>query len=491
MGSDDTSFGGRIGFSLAATRRDFLRTGAGVAALAGFSGVAAGAPAGAGRPNIVLITADDLGHQLSCYGEGRIATPCLDRLAGEGVRFTSAYVAQSSCSPSRGALLTGRWPHQNGQVGLSHMGFAMHPGQVTLPALLRDAGYYNGIIGKLHVAPEDGFPFDWEPRGRGKAAGPTRDVTWVAEQSREFLAEAKASGKPFFYYVNYFDPHGPYTPKEDQVAGLPEQPLTAADIRDPLPLKTPTEQAQRRVSATLLNCIRRLDTGVGLLLEELGRAEVADNTLILFLGDNGIVGIRGKSSSYERGVIVPLIARWPGRIPPGTVRRELVSSLDLMPTILRAAGATAPQDLEGMALQPLFGTGSATWREYLFTEMNWHEPSILKVQRTVRDARHKLLLNLTPAEDQEPVELFDLEADPGETVNLAGDAAAAGIRRRLEQVLQAWRERTADPLLDAARLERWQAAVTAWQAAKAAQPNPRDGIRVPAEEVHRRLWEGP
>jgi len=99
-------------------------------------------------------------------------------------------------------MLTGRWPHQNGQVGLAHLGFAMHPGQVTLPALLKAAGYKTGIIGKLHVEPAAAFPFDWMRNAIGNAAS-TRDVKWVRDQTREFLAETKQAGRPFFYFYSF------------------------------------------------------------------------------------------------------------------------------------------------------------------------------------------------------------------------------------------------------------------------------------------------
>ena len=159
------------------------------------------------RPNILLVTADDLGEQLSCYGEKNIATPQLDTLAAEGVRFANAYCAQSSCSSSRSSLLTGLWPHQNGQVGLANGAFLrMHPGQVTLPALLKKAGYRTGIIGKLHVWPGKVFPFDWMPAKEGMDPRPTRDVKWVAAQSRQFLSGVKQAGQPFFFYINYVDP---------------------------------------------------------------------------------------------------------------------------------------------------------------------------------------------------------------------------------------------------------------------------------------------
>ena len=205
------------------------------ALLSAWLGTAGPAADTVSHPNILLITADDLGCQLSCYGEKRFRTPRLDALAAEGVRFENFYVAQSSCSSSRSSLLTGRWPHQNGQIGLAHLGFTMHPGQPNLPALLKAAGYRTGIIGKLHVEPAADFPWDWMPAKEKMAAPPTRNVRWVAEQSREFLASAKASGQPFFYYVNFFDPHGPYTPDVNQVDGVPENRCAPATSRSRSP----------------------------------------------------------------------------------------------------------------------------------------------------------------------------------------------------------------------------------------------------------------
>lgn len=427
------------------------------------------------RPSILLITADDLGCQLSCYGETRFSTPRLDSLAEQGVRFENFYVAQSSCSSSRSALLTGRWPHQNGQIGLAHLGFRMHPGQKTLTALLKAAGYRTGIIGKLHVEPAADFPWDWMPKQK-VAAKPTQDVKWVAQESRAFFASAREAKQPFFYYVNYFDPHGPYTPDVDQVAGVPEDPMRPSEVTEPYPMRTPTEAAQRRVTATIINMIRRVDTGVGLLLDELESAGFAENTLVVFIGDNGLPVIRGKTWSYEPGVRVPLVMRGPG-LQAGQVRRDLAAEVDLMPTILRAADLAVPEEVAGQALFP------ASAREFLFTEMNFHEPQILRVQRSVRNERFKLLLNLTPAPDQEPVELFDLQADPGETKNLAGDAAHADVRRQLESAMAKWREETGDPTLDAARVGRWQEAATRWGRLPKIPAGPSMVVRIPEGEL--------
>ena len=436
------------------------------------------------RPNILLITADDLGLLLSCYGEKRIATPKLDAFAAEGVRFANAYVAQSSCSSSRAALLTGRWPHQNGQVGLAHLGFRMHPGQPTMPALLKAAGYRTGIIGKLHVEPAADFPFDWMPAKEKVAAPPTRNVRWVAEQSRQFFASAKAAGQPFFYYVNYFDPHGPLNKETDQVAGLPEKPLTAADIKEPLLLNATDPSKNAPATARLLNTVLRLDAGLGLLLDELKAAGFADNTLVIYVGDNGTAMPRGKTWSYEMGVRVPMLARWPGCAKAGQVRAETVSLLDLMPTVLAACGVKAPDSLVGAALQPLLRGGSGKdWREFLFTEMNFHTPDVFRPQRTVRDRRHKLVLNLVTAEGQAPVELFDLRADPDETRNLADDPAHAGARKKLETAMQAWREKRADPLLDPARLQRWKDAAARWDKLPRVKAGAVKVVRIPEGEL--------
>ena len=434
-----------------------------------------GLPARAERLNLLLITADDLGCQVSCYGETRFQTPHLDRLAAEGARFQSFYVAQSSCSSSRSSLLTGRWPHQNGQVGLAHLGFRMAPGQANLPALLKANGYHTGIIGKLHVEPASEFPWDWMS-DKLVAAPPTRDIGWVAEQSRAFFASARAAGQPFFYYVNFFDPHGPYAPEIDQVAGVPAPPTRPADIKELYPLKTPTEAAQRRVTATIINTIRRLDEGVGRLLDELSAAGCASNTLVVFLGDNGLPVVRGKTWSYELGVRVPLLIRGPG-VAAGQVRDDLASEVDLFPTLLQAAGVCAPTEAAGT---PLFGGAP---RPVLFTEMNFHEPQIFRPQRSARDDRYKLLLNLRPGADQAAVELFDLQADPGESRNLAADPAQADTLRRLQSALLAWRERTGDPLLDDARVQRWQEAAARWGQLPKVKAGPSQVVHIPEGEL--------
>ena len=140
----------------------------------------------ADRPNVVLITADDLGFQLSCYGDRVIKTPNIDSLFDCGVKFTNAYVPTATCSPSRSAILTGLYPHQNGQIGLSHMGFSMHKSYPSIPNELKNAGYRTGVIGKIHVNPEGGFKFDYHSKYI-KWKYNTKEIQKVADSANEFL----------------------------------------------------------------------------------------------------------------------------------------------------------------------------------------------------------------------------------------------------------------------------------------------------------------
>jgi len=178
-----------------------------------------------------------------------------------------------------------------------------------------------------------------------------------------------------------------------------------------------------------------------------------------------------------------MLVRWPGVARAGQVRAEPVSLLDLMPTLLGAAGVRMPRGLAGQTLRPLLRGERTRWREHLFTEMNFHEPQQFRGQRTVRDGRHKLVLNLVVGEGQAPVELFDLQADPWETKNLADDPALAETRRRLERALEKWRRETNDPLLDAARVQRWRDAADRWGRLPRVKAGPSMVVRIPEGEL--------
>lgn len=440
------------------------------------------------RPmNVLFITADDLGLYLGCYGERRINTPHLDKFAAEGVQFKTAYVAQASCSPSRSAMFTGLMPHANGQYGLANGGFKLHEELrgATIPNLLKRSGYRTGIIGKLHVEPEDSFRWDYR-----QLPNETRRVRTVAPQAETFMRQ----DSPFFLMVNFGDPHAfakgePrqwYFPPD--VEGIPEKPIppSAGTLFDWQRVDNP---AQRERTANYLNAVARFDTGVGLLLAALGRTGKANDTLVILIGDHGAPFERGKTTVYESGLRVPFLVRWPGVSKPH-VSEKMVSTVDILPTILDATGAPPPpHKLHGMSLRPVLSDPKAKGREFLAAEFHFHGAAIFYPRRAIRDSRFKLIHNLRAGKAKPPrgidgdnaaakaptdappdaqkafltysdppeYELYDLFTDPREFRNLAGLGSHKSDEERLKKALLAWRKETGDPALDPAFLEKWAA----------------------------------
>ena len=344
----------------------------------------------ADSPN-VLIVSEDNGPELGCYGDPYAHTPNLDRLAAEGVRFENAFVPYSVCSPSRACFLTGLYPHQNGQIGLATHKFAMYRENTpNFASMLKKHGYRTGLIGKLHVNPESAFPFDFRAIP-GANFNRTKSVADYAAEAARFLAEAQ--DVPWFLSVNFPDAHLPFL---RQANGLPADPLSADDVK-PMPWIGVDTARLREQVANYYNCLARLDHGVGLLLAELERTGRADNTIVFYIGDHGAQFPRGKGTVYEGALRVPLIVRWPKVATAGQVRHELVSTVDLLPTALRAAGIEAPQNLPGRELQPLLTGAKATnWRQYIFGFTTGSFPRACFVQHSIRDQRYKLISSPRP-----------------------------------------------------------------------------------------------
>jgi len=440
-------------------------------------------------PNVLLITSEDHGPHLSCYGDPNVRTPQLDRLASQGVRFANAYVTYSVCSPSRGSILTGLYAHQNGQIGLATHKFAMFRKWPNIPSLLKKAGYRTGIIGKLHVNPASAFPFDFKALSGSNFND--RPMSKFADLAGKFV---RASDKPFFLMVNYPDAHFPLLKQQH---GLPTLPMTAKDIKQMLPEVGVDSPRLRQHAADYYNCLMRLDSGIGFLLKQLDESGKAGDTLVIYLSDHGAQFSRGKTTSYEGGLRVPMIVRWPKRIKAGLVREELVSSIDILPTILEATGVKAPRNLPGRSLLSLGRGEKSVWRRYLFsgkagTTAFWTFP-----QRTIRDERYKLILNLTqdrpcptaiayenhwgtffvagcteaeiaaapplvrrayavwhrPPE----IELYDLRTDPHEMKNLAGETSLTKVKQRLLARLRRWQRETSDPFANRELLAKYLA----------------------------------
>jgi N-sulfoglucosamine sulfohydrolase len=441
--------------------------------------------------NILLIVSEDNGPELGCYGDSYVRTPVLDRLAAEGVRFANAFVPQAGCSQSRAALLTGLFPHQNGQIGLATWKFRLYRSDTpNLVRSLKGAGYRTGIIGKLHVNPEGAFPFDFKSNSGANFS--RKKLSNYAAEARRFM---DSSDEPFFLSVNYPDAHRPFL---SQVDGVPSAPLTGADV-SPLPYFGIDSPELRQQTADYYNCMERLDSLIGDLLSELERSGKSKNTLVIYLGDHGADLLRGKRTSYEGGVRVPMLLRWPRKSDwplKGRVIQQLVSSLDLMPTLLGLAGAEPVKGLAGMSWLPLLEEKDVPWRRYLYTEYHLHSAHNFHPQRTVRDERFKLICNLLPGEAnpgyeftndrffdgiaetiatalpqirqaydrmQSPAEyeLYDLQEDPFEFRDLVGDAEHADVLSRLKSQLTEWRHETKDPLLNRMNLDRLRQEVKA------------------------------
>src|SRR5688572_23326757 len=208
------------------------------------------------KPNILLIISEDNGPQFGCYGDRTVPTPNVDRLAATGVRFTNAYVTQAVCSPSRASIYTGLYPHQNGQIGLATHLFTTVGDPPNLPRLMRAAGYRTGLIGKLHVLPEDAYPFHFRWADAEVVSFGHRDVKRTAEVAGEFMASADA---PFCLTVCFADAHLPFLPQE---FGLPQRPLTTAspELRMWPDVGVDTPRLRGHL-ANYYNCVSRLDTG--------------------------------------------------------------------------------------------------------------------------------------------------------------------------------------------------------------------------------------
>ncbi len=445
------------------------------------------------QPNILLIVSEDNGPDLGCYGVEEVFTPNLDELAEQGMRFTNAYVTYSVCSPSRGSIYTGLYPHQNGQIGLATHNFSMFPEITTLPNYLKEAGYRTGCIGKIHVNPESGFAWDFRPGGRLNGSNfAKKDLPRYAEQAALFM---NASEEPFFLMVNYPDAHYPL---QNDVEGLPTVQVTGDELDSSLPYVGANSERLRSFTAAYYNCMNRLDEAVGQLLDSLNASNKAENTVVLYLGDHGAQFSRGKCSNYEAGLKIPLLLSWPGKIKATSVRNELVSTIDLLPTLLSMAKAEIPENLPGHSLEALFdGEQAENWRTHLFADGAGSAAKFCYPRRSVRNEQFKLIHNLLSGQENPhfssyanhlnvhftggteieeiqsapaPIqtayatwknppeyELYDLTQDPLEFNNLSDDPAFHSELEDLKWKLYQWQKNTQDPFLYPEKLRQFVA----------------------------------
>lgn len=435
------------------------------------------------KPNVIVILADDLGYaDISAYGVKRIATPNIDRIGAEGVKFTDAYAAAPVCSPSRAALMTGRYPARYGfefnngpPARDARENLGLDVGEITIAQALQGQGYHTGLVGKWHLGSNaDFYPtrrgYDEfvgflagatnyidprlpgvhyvQPQGSSLAPtmirarvpqlqiveGPDRAVVnnddeylteYFARRGVEFVERNAVSDDPYFLYLAFNAPHDPLIVTQkyyDRFAHIADE--------------------ENRIYAAMISA---LDDAVGEILEAVARSGEADNTIVYFMSDNGCAAYLGricaceplrggKLTHYEGGMRVPLMMRWPARIAAGQVERRLVSLMDVFPTTLIAGGGALPSDrvYDGVDLMPyLTGQRAGNPHESLM----WRRAPLV----SIRQDEWKLWKSLTG----EFTLLFNLRTDPNETTNLA-EREPARVEA-LEQAIAEWSKDLQDP----------------------------------------------
>jgi arylsulfatase A len=397
------------------------------------------------QPNIILINCDDLGYgDIGAYGSTVNKTPALDQMAAEGMRFTDFYMASPVCSPSRGAMMTGCYPPRisfgsfvdGGVVLFPGDGIGLNPSEITVARILKEAGYATKLVGKWHCGDQPeflptshgfdsyyGIPFSNDHGRQARDPNPNaeikykerpplplvRDLKVIQEQpdqaavTERYVEEAvkfirQEKDGPFFLYLAHMHVH--------------------------VPIYTPAHFERESDNGIYGAAVAAIDWSVRVIMDELKRQGIDEDTLVIFTSDNGSrardeggsnAPLRGtKATTWEGGQRVPFLMRWPGRIPAGTVCREMATGMDVMPTLSSIGGGSAPSDriIDGHDISPLAfaETGAVTpWDEFFYYKQNSLE--------AVRSGKWKLHVRKGADELQE---LYDIATDVGETVNVYG-----------------------------------------------------------------------
>ena len=430
------------------------------------------------RPNIVLIIADDMNwDDCGAYGHPAIHTPHIDALAKDGITFQHAYLTANSCSPSRASIITGRYPHN---TGAEQLHWPLPETSITFVEKLKAAGYYTAAAGKWHLgeAVKDRFDVVVEastkgfilptsadnPTGKMIAKSPSGCEDWIS------TLEKRPKDKPFFMWFAALDPHRAYEkdafdpPHEDQHLRIPPYMPDTPEVREDYKL--------------YYDEIARLDAYVGKVVAQLEKQGVSENTLVLFMTDNGRPFPGDKTTLYDGGIRTPWIVKWPAEIKGGIRTTSLVSSVDLAPTFAALAGLKKEAIFEGVDFSPVLRNSEAEVRSHIFAEDHWHDYE--DHGRAVATQQWKLIHNTypdlpnTPSADagrsltwqamlklnkenklttaqkrcliipRAEYELYDLKKDPYELKNLANDPAHQKVLTELKAALATQFKRTGD-----------------------------------------------
>ncbi len=431
--------------------------------------------------NVLLFTADDLhAESVGAFaGQPEGLTPHLDRFAEQAMLFDRAHVNAAICAPSRAVIATGLFSHRSGALGF----MKAKPGTPDIVTTMQRGGYLAGILGKVdHSTPTTSIK--WDYAFDQKDLGNGRNPQIYYQRCQTFFQRSKAEGKPFYFMVNSHDPHRPYcNPKRiGPGEAAPSRVYEPADVV--VPKFLPDLPGVRAELAHYLNSTRRLDDTFGKVMQALNESGFADNTLVVFLSDNGIAVPFAKCNAWYHSTRTPLLVRWPGVVEPvHRNRRDFVSGVDLFPTFLEAAGVNGPTDLDGQSIVPLLKGQAQAGRDFVFTQIDKKAGGDAVPMRCVQNERFGYIYNpfsdgahwyrnnnegLTmrameaAAKDDAaiaarielfrhrvPEEFYDLKNDPDCLHNLIGSPEHLQEINALRSRLEDWMKKTHDPLLAA------------------------------------------
>ncbi len=450
-------------------RRDFIKTSgimAGGVLLNTISERAVGSDTSKKRPNILMITTHDLGRHLGCYGISEVQSPHIDRLAAKGVRFANMFSTSSVCSPGRGALHTGRYPQSNGLMGLTHAPWwwRFNDGERHVASILQQAGYETILCGLQHVF----LAGEEKKYGYQKVLTSKTDAENTVELASRFLEERQDGKRPFFLKVGFFEVHrkgGSFQHRKYD----PSKPVFVPKYLADTPV-------MREDLGRYQEEIRYFDSCVGRILSALEAGACANNTLVIFTADHGIPYPGAKWSLRDPGIEVPLIMYWPKScLSGGKVYQELISHVDVLPTMLDSIGIRKPINLQGVSFADfLQGKTTQKPRREIYAQFT---PAMFRdnESRCIRTERYKLTryfeagrcmkfpIDVDPvrfsqhteraAGTGEPrpfVQLFDIIKDPHEMHDIADKKGNTAIVEKLSKKLHAWMELVGDPMLKGA-----------------------------------------
>ncbi|MGF1761073.1 sulfatase [Photobacterium sagamiensis] len=435
-------------------------------------------------PNILLITADDMDYgSLGITGSTvPDISPNIDRLANQSIRFNNAFVTVSVCEPSRGVMATGRYVQNSGIVGF-------YPTTQQIPTLaeeLKDNGYTVGILGKVnHSTPKYVDDYVWDYNKDKQDIGSGRSPKLYKKHLTAFIESAKSENKPFFMMANSHDPHRPYfVDNPNYEKGGKQRP---SRIYRPdevqVPSFLPDLPAVRTELSQYFSSVKRLDDTVGAMMETLNETGVSDNTIVLFLSDNGIAAPFAKSNVYRNSNHTPFFVRWPGKIQPTVDDQHFVSMVDLMPTLIEASGNAVPDSLDGRSFLPLLKGNSQSDRDYVFTQYHENAGSRIYPMSAVQNEDWLYIFNpwavggrvyktsannskafkaMKKLADQDPAikervdfflnrtvtEFYDLRTDPDAKKNLADNDKYQSPQKLMEDIMLKHMEDFNDPMLE-------------------------------------------